>query len=77
MVSCVPYPELTGRSLMYPWLRHVIFQCYFHVSDNLGERSTPSDHVAVRIVGVESDKSKSSGVRVGCPNILLFFEKDQ
>ena len=24
--------------------------CYSHVSDNLGERSIPSDHVAVRIV---------------------------
>ena len=26
------------------------FHCYSHVSDNLGERSIPSDHVAVRIV---------------------------
>ena len=29
-------------------------QCYSHVSDNLGERSTPSDHVAVRIVEQKS-----------------------
>ena len=26
------------------------FHCYSHVSENLGERSIPSDHVAVRIV---------------------------
>ena len=26
------------------------FHCYSHVSDNLGQRSIPSDHVAVRIV---------------------------
>ena len=26
------------------------FHCYSHVTDNLGERSIPSDHVTVRIV---------------------------
>ena len=26
------------------------FHCHSHVTDNLGERSLPSDHVAVRIV---------------------------
>ena len=33
------------------------FRCYSHVSDNLGERFIPSDHVAVRVVLIETDNS--------------------
>ena len=38
------------------------FHCYAHVSDNLGERSIPSDHVAIRVVvqipTIRCDKGK-------------------
>ena len=36
--------------------------CYSHVSDNLGERSIPSDHVAVRIV-VQEPTSRCDHVK--------------
>ena len=37
-------PELTGYLLIFLWLRHVIFLCYSHVFENLGERSIPWLH---------------------------------
>ena len=36
--------------IICPWQRRGSFHCYSYVSDNVGERSIPSDHVAVRIV---------------------------
>ena len=49
MVQHVLFPELTGLFLIFLWPKHVI-SIYSTVSDNLGERSIPSDHVAVRVV---------------------------
>ena len=38
------------------------FHCYSHVSDKLGERSVPSDHVATRIV-VQKPIGRCDGVK--------------
>ena len=44
------YPGLTCVYWSPLWLRRVIFTATLHVSDYLGERSIPSDHVAMRVV---------------------------
>ena len=47
------------------------FHCYFHVFENLGKRSIPSDRAGVRVVVQQTDSSGAPGhaFRVGCPNI--------
>ena len=46
MVHYAHYSELINL----PMAEACDFHCYSHVSDNLGERFIPSDHVAVRVV---------------------------
>ena len=41
---------LIASLLTYLWLRRETFHCYSHVSENLGNRTIPSDHAAVRLV---------------------------
>ena len=49
----VPYalcPELTEHSINLPIAEARDYHCSSHVFENLGERSIPSDHAAVRVV---------------------------
>ena len=57
MVRYAPYPVLTGLPSTCTWRKHAIFTAT--VTDNRGELSIPSDHVALRRAS-----------RIGCPNIL-------
>ena len=40
------------------------FRCYSHVFENLGKRSTPSDHAAVRVVIQEQTLRGHQGTRI-------------
>ena len=46
------------------------FHCHSHVFENLGKRTIPSDHAAVRFVIQETHKSRTpEPFPAGCPNI--------
>ena len=63
MVRHEPYAKLTGYSINMPMVAEARdFHCHFHVTDNLGERSPPSDHVATRVV-----TQKTVGLLRHCP----------
>ena len=58
------------------------FHCYSHVTDNLGERSIPSDHVAVRVVAQKPTNRCDQVKRIPSgmsnnPLFLLYLEKAQ
>ena len=63
MLHFAHFPESTKHSLMYPRQRRTIFTAS-HVSDNLGGRSTPSDHVAGRIVAQKPRGRCDKGKRI-------------
>ena len=67
------YPELTAFISHQAEARD--FHCFFHVSDNLGERSIPSDHVAVRVVVQKPTNRCDQAKRI--PSRVLLLEKDQ
>ena len=49
MVPYAPYPGSTAF-INVPMADARDFHCHSHVTDNLGERCTSSDHVAIRVV---------------------------
>ena len=44
------FPEIDRAFVYFPMAEACDFHCYSYVSDNLGERSIPSDLVAIRVV---------------------------
>ena len=66
MVRYARYPGSTERSSTCPWQRHVISAATLMVL-NLGERSTPSDHVAIRVVTRKPLDHRGTGKRIPAP----------
>ena len=67
--------RIDGAFINIPMAEARDFHCYSHVFENLGKRSIPSDHAAVRAVFQNPNYSWTSGQtasRVGCPKHPLF-----
>ena len=76
MLHFVVYPESTGRSLMYLWLRRLIFTAFVMFLTTL--ENGPDRVIMSQYESSNRNRqvvvTKSSEFRVGCP-IILFFEQ--